>query len=111
LESIWEKREIEEGAGRKLMNTRVYIPGYLRQFSDGSDWLHLDGDFKTLGEVLDRLWKEHEGMKDRVLTDQGQIREHLNIFVGQENVRYTGGLSTPIVEDAEIFIIPAVSGG
>jgi molybdopterin converting factor small subunit len=45
------------------------------------------------------------------VTEQGQVREHINVFVGAENVRYTGGLQTPIPDSAEISIIPAISGG
>jgi len=44
-------------------------------------------------------------------TEQGQVREHINVFVGNEDVRYTGGLQTPIPDGAEITIIPAISGG
>jgi PPOX class probable F420-dependent enzyme len=50
-------------------------------------------------------------MRDRVVTEQGQVREHINIFVGKENIRYTGGLATPVPPGAEISIVPAVSGG
>ena len=50
-------------------------------------------------------------MRDRLATEQGQVREHINIFVGNEDVRYTDGLATPIVAGAEISVVPAVSGG
>ncbi len=53
----------------------------------------------------------YHGIRDRVATEQGQIREHINIFVGNEDVRYTGGLQTRILDGAEITIIPAISGG
>jgi molybdopterin converting factor small subunit len=51
------------------------------------------------------------GLRDRVVTEQREIREHVNVFVGVENVRYTGGLATPLGEGAEISIFQAVSGG
>ena len=53
----------------------------------------------------------HPGVRDRVLTEQGQIREHINVFVGNEDTRYTGGLATPVRAGAEISIVPAISGG
>jgi molybdopterin converting factor small subunit len=53
----------------------------------------------------------HPGMRDRVATEQGQIREHIRGFVGNESIRYTGGLATPIRPGSVISILPAVSGG
>jgi molybdopterin converting factor small subunit len=50
-------------------------------------------------------------MRDRVVTEQGEIRPHINIFVGEENIRYTGGLATRVTAEAVISIVPAVSGG
>jgi molybdopterin converting factor small subunit len=57
------------------------------------------------------LWILYPGIRDRVATEQGLVREHINIFVGEENIRYTGGLATPVPSGAEISIVPAVSGG
>jgi molybdopterin converting factor small subunit len=50
-------------------------------------------------------------VRDRVLTDQGAVRPHVNVFVGPESIRFTGGLDTPVSDGAEISILPAVSGG
>jgi molybdopterin converting factor small subunit len=62
-------------------------------------------------DALDELWKQYPGIRDRVLTEEGQVREHINIFVGQENVRCTGNFATRLPAEAVISIIPAVSGG
>jgi molybdopterin synthase sulfur carrier subunit len=43
--------------------------------------------------------------------EQAQIREHINVFVGEEDIRFTGGLQTPIPDGAEITITPAIRGG
>jgi molybdopterin converting factor small subunit len=53
----------------------------------------------------------YPGLRDRLLTEQEQVREHINLFVGDEDTRYTGGLATPLPADAEIWILPAISGG
>jgi len=53
----------------------------------------------------------HPGVRDRVMDEQGRVRPHVNVFVGHESIRWTGGLETPIPPDAELFILPAVSGG
>ena len=65
----------------------------------------------TLAEALSALWTLYPGVRDRIATEQGQVREHINIFIGNENVRYTGGLSSPVSAGCEISIVPAVSGG
>jgi molybdopterin converting factor small subunit len=57
------------------------------------------------------LFAAHPGLRDRVLTESTEIRQHVNIFVGNENVRYLGGLATPVSPSAEISIVPAISGG
>jgi molybdopterin converting factor small subunit len=53
----------------------------------------------------------YPGIRDRVVNEQGQVRQHINIFIGNENIRYTGGLASPLSEGSEISIVPAVSGG
>jgi molybdopterin converting factor small subunit len=64
-----------------------------------------------VGEALEALWKVHPELKDRVLTEQGEVRPHVNVFVGDESVRHTGSLKTPLPGACEIAILPAVSGG
>ncbi len=71
----------------------------------------LSGDVETVGAALDRLGRLHPGVRERVLTEQGDVRPHVNVFVGEESIRYLDGLATPLPEDAEISILPAVSGG
>jgi molybdopterin converting factor small subunit len=50
-------------------------------------------------------------VRDRVITELGEVRPHVNIFVDGESIRDTGGLAAPVRDGAEIFILPAVSGG
>ncbi|HKC70553.1 MAG TPA: PPOX class F420-dependent oxidoreductase [Terriglobales bacterium] len=88
-----------------------HIPGPLRSFSGGRSEVELKAQAGTVSEALQALWAVCPGMRDRVVTEQGQVREHINIFVGKENVRYTGGLATPVPVGAEISIVAAVSGG
>lgn len=93
------------------MSVTFYIPGPLRPFAEGRSQVELEASAATLSEALLALWAAYPGIRDRVVTEQGQIREHINVFVGNEHVRYTGGLATPISSGAEISIVPAVSGG
>lgn len=93
------------------MGVVVHIPGYLRQFTDGRDRVVLDTAPATVGDALAALWDAHPGVRDRIVTEAGAVRPHVNVFVGDESIRYTGGLATPLEDRAEISIIPAVSGG
>jgi molybdopterin converting factor small subunit len=88
-----------------------HIPGPLRTFTSGERQVEIGNSPATLREALSMLWAMYPGIRDRIATEQGQIREHINIFVGNEHVRYTGGLATPIRLGAKISIVPAVSGG
>jgi molybdopterin converting factor small subunit len=93
------------------MSIIFHIPSPLRSFAEGRSQVELEGTPATLSEALQGLWAACPGMRDRVLTEQGLIREHINVFVGNEDVRYMGGLATPLPSNADISIVPAVSGG
>lgn len=87
------------------------LPGGLRPLAEGSDRVRVYPQRPTVEGALEALWRAHPGLRLRILNEQGQLRPHVNVFVGTESVRYTGGLETPIIDGAEIAIIPAVSGG
>jgi sulfur-carrier protein len=93
------------------MAVSFHIPGALREFTGGQSRILIDPTPTTLAEALSALWTLYPGVRDRIATEQGQVREHINIFIGDENVRYTGGLASPVANGSEISIVPAVSGG
>ncbi len=93
------------------MAITFHIPGALREFTGGRGRVEINDSPATVGDALLALWILYPGIRDRVATEQGLVREHINIFVGEENIRYTGGLATPVPSGAEISIVPAVSGG
>jgi molybdopterin converting factor small subunit len=88
-----------------------HIPGALRDFTAGKETVQISGSAATVGDALATLWTIYPGLRDRIATEQGQIRQHINVFVGEENIRYLGGLACPLAARAEISIVPAVSGG
>ena len=65
----------------------------------------------SVGGVLGALRASHPGLYDRLMTEQGALRPHVNIFVDGENIRFTGGLGTRVGSGSEIFVLPAISGG
>lgn len=93
------------------MSITFLIPSYLRAFAAGKDRVELTNPAGTVAEALGELWKCFPGLRDRVLDEQGQVRRHVNIFVGEENIRDTGGLTTSVLDGCEIMIVPNVAGG
>ena len=89
----------------------VLIPGPLRPFADGLDRVTLERAPETVGDALAELAARYPGVRDRVVTEQGEIRPHVNVFVGEDNVRDARGLATRVPGECEIAILPAVSGG
>jgi molybdopterin converting factor small subunit len=93
---------------------RVHIPSALRRWTGGRDVidLPLPADMRmTAADVIEALAREHPGIRDRVLDEQGELRRHMNIFIDGENARVAGGLAAQISVDSEIWIHPALSGG
>lgn len=88
-----------------------HIPSYLQAFTGGRNPVELDAAPATAGEALVALWKLYPALRDRIVDEQGDVRQHINVFVGNECIRFAGGLSTPVPDGAEITIVPAVSGG
>jgi molybdopterin converting factor small subunit len=89
----------------------VYIPAPLREFSEGQSKVEIEESPATLGGALSALWILFPGLRDRIVTEQAEIREHINIFIGEEDVRFTGGLASPLPAGAEISIVPSITGG
>jgi sulfur-carrier protein len=87
------------------------IPNYLAAFAGDRTRLTLNTAPATVQDALVSLWKLYPGLRDRIVDEQGEVRQHINIFVANECIRFTGGLSTPVPDNAELLIVPAVSGG
>jgi molybdopterin converting factor small subunit len=88
-----------------------HIPAPLREFTGGQSKVEIEGSPATLADALSTLWKLYPGLRDRISTEQGQIREHINIFIGDENIQFTGGLASKVSAGCDISIVPAISGG
>ncbi len=89
------------------MNIRV--PGPLRRLTDGSAQVEVDGS--TVAEALADLDARYPGFRERLYDDSGNLRQFINIYVNDTDIRFGGGLETPVGERDDISIIPAVAGG
>jgi sulfur-carrier protein len=65
----------------------------------------------NLREVLDDLESRYPGIKTALLDENGQIRRFINVYIREEDVRYLQGLDTPVEDNSEIIILPAIAGG
>ncbi|CAN5888896.1 MoaD/ThiS family protein [soil metagenome] len=90
------------------MAIEVKVPTILRTHTGGEKAVSGSGD--TLGEVLDDLETRHEGIRARVV-DGDELRRFVNVYVNDEDVRFTGGLGTDVKDGDTVVILPAVAGG
>jgi molybdopterin synthase sulfur carrier subunit len=86
----------------------VRIPTPLRTLTAGEEQVQVPG--ATLREVIETLESKHPGIKDRLLDDKG-VRRFVNIYVGDEDVRFLDGLETKLSSGTEVSIVPAIAGG
>jgi molybdopterin converting factor small subunit len=92
----------------------VRLPSALREYVDGAASLDVpitSGGPMTVRAVLDRIGSEHPALHRRVRDERGELRRHVNVFVGERNVRQAELLDTVVPPGTEVFIAPAVSGG
>ena len=86
----------------------VRIPTPLRTLTGGNETVDVEG--ATVRDVIEALEKKAPGIKDRLLDDKG-VRRFVNIYVGDEDVRFLDGLETKINDGTEVSIVPAIAGG
>jgi MoaD family protein len=86
----------------------VKIPAQLRATTNGESELTVDGS--TVGEALDAVYTQHGDLRDRI-TESGELRRFVNVYVSGEDIRFQDGLETPISDGDEVTILPAVAGG
>jgi sulfur-carrier protein len=87
----------------------VKIPTILRTYTGGAKTV--DGSGETLSALLDDLDGNHPGLKGRLIQDDGSLHRFVNIYVNDEDVRFSGSLDTPLKDGDAVTILPAVAGG
>jgi molybdopterin converting factor small subunit len=90
------------------MAIEVRIPTILRSYTDGAK--SVQGAGSTLGELLINLDAEHGGLRER-LVDGEKLRRFVNVYLNDEDVRFLGGLETPVADGDTVTVLPAVAGG
>jgi len=90
------------------MPITVKIPTQLRAATGGEAEIEVEG--ANVGEVLDAVFEAHGTLRDRI-TQDGDLRRFVNVYVSGEDIRFQDGLATKIDDGAEVTILPAVAGG
>lgn len=86
----------------------VRIPTPLRTLTGGADEVTAEG--ATVRAVIESLEKAHPGVRDRLLDEKG-VRRFVNIYLGEEDIRFLGGLDTEVKPTDALSIVPAIAGG
>ena len=92
-----------------MSRIKVRIPMALRPFADGAEVLEVEA--ATVRAALEQIGTRHTGFLQRMVLDDGELRPYVNVFVGSDNIRSSGGLDTPVSDGDVVSIIPAVAGG
>ena len=91
------------------MSVQIKLPTALRPFAGQQETVSVDG--KTTGEVLDALFARHESLKKQLLTPEGKMRNFVNVYVNEDDMRDLKGLNTPVKDGDTVLIVPAIAGG
>jgi molybdopterin synthase sulfur carrier subunit len=91
------------------MPIQVRIPVQLRALTHGAEVVTSNGS--SVQQLIEDMDRNYPGIKDRICEPDGKVRRFVNIFVNEEDIRFLENLQTPIKDQDEISIIPAIAGG
>jgi molybdopterin synthase sulfur carrier subunit len=87
----------------------IRIPTPMRRYTNGERLISVNA--RTLDAAIAELEQRFPGLRERLIDGDGQLHRFVTVFVGEQDVRLLGGLATPLEEQAEVSIIPAMAGG
>src|SRR5206468_10037146 len=92
-----------------MATTSILIPTPLRQFAEGKAEVAVEAS--NVGEALDALTTDYPELRKHLYTEQGQLRNFINIYAGDDDIRYLDGPDTAVKEGETITIVPSIAGG
>jgi len=93
------------------VSVQVVLPGVLASLAGGAKHLDVEPEGSTLADLLDALAAQHPTLCRRIRDETGQVRRFVNVYVDGDDVRFQGGLATPVPDGAEVQVLPSVAGG
>jgi len=97
------------GCENVTMAIEVRVPTILRNYTDGEK--SVDGKGDTLGDLFADLDSRHQGLRERLVGNDGALNRFVNVYLNDEDVRFLGGVETPVTDGDVVTILPAVAGG
>jgi molybdopterin converting factor small subunit len=91
------------------MSVTLLIPTALRGFTDQKTELEVTGN--TVGAAISSLTSLYPDLRRHLYEDSGKLRSFINVFVGETNIKATGGLDTPLADGSVVMLVPAIAGG
>ena len=98
-----------EPGGHPAVPVAVRLPTILRPSAGGVSTVEAEG--ATVGEVFDDLVRQHPALRDQLLTPDGELHRHLNVFLNDDDIRYLGRLEAKVGAADTVTLMPAVAGG
>lgn len=89
--------------------TTIHIPTPLRAYTDNQATVSVQGT--TVGEALRNLVAQHTDLETNLYNEEGKLRQFVNIYLGDEDIRHLDGEDTPLEKGAELSIVPSIAGG
>src|ERR1043165_5552011 len=93
----------------QIMPVTITIPAPLRQFAGGQSQIVVEA--KTAGEALDLLTSTHSALRRHLFNDQNALRNFINVYLNDEDIRHASGPETPVKDGDTIMIVPSIAGG
>jgi molybdopterin synthase sulfur carrier subunit len=93
------------------VSVEVVLPGVLADLAGGTRHLQVEPGGGTLAELLDALAAVHPLLERRIRDEAGAVRRFVNVYVDGDDVRFSGGLDTPVSDGAVVQVLPSVAGG
>jgi sulfur-carrier protein len=101
-----ERRQF--GTRAKRVSVEVRVTSVLQKVVGGKS---VQGEGKTIGEVLDAISAQHPGFREQITQEDGSLHRFVNIYVNDEDIRFMEQLNTPVNEGDVVSILPALAGG
>jgi molybdopterin converting factor small subunit len=94
---------------KHTMSITIEIPTAFRRFTEGSP--KVDTGATTVAEALNDLTAKFPALSRHVRDDQGQIRQFLNVYLNEEDIRFLNGESSPLKDGDRVLLVPSIAGG
>lgn len=91
------------------MAVSVLVPTALRNFTEGNSSISVTAS--TVQEAIDQIIEIYPSLKKNLINDEGKLRNFVNLYIGENDIRHLEGVNTPIADGESLLIVPSIAGG